>query len=352
MGDERVLSGIQQVGIGVSNANEAFLWYKKIFGFDIQVFADAAEAKLMLRYTGGKPHSRYAILALNMQGGGGLEIWQYVSRTPQPAAQPLVWGKPGFQAIKIRCKNVAAFYKFAQQEGVNIITAPAPNPLGKNHLYLYDPYNNIFEVIEDDYWFTDEAKLCGGVCGVTIGVSNLEKSLHYYQQILPLTVPYHQANSSINDFEGLPLTSAHYGRAILQSNGTLAGAFSNLLGPFSIELVQSIPHQTGNQFDDRLWGDLGFIHLCFDIKGYEAHTKICADSGYPLTVDSGDFAMGDAAGRFSYNEDPDGTLLEYVETYKVPILKKLGWYFQLKSRAAQKPLPNWMVKTLRFSRVK
>ncbi|MEZ5172527.1 MAG: hypothetical protein R2850_03205 [Bacteroidia bacterium] len=39
----------------------------------------------MLPYTGGKPWERYAILALNMQGGGGFEIWQYTGREPQPA---------------------------------------------------------------------------------------------------------------------------------------------------------------------------------------------------------------------------------------------------------------------------
>src|SRR4051794_35059693 len=103
---QRVISGIQQVGIGVANADEAFKWYKNIFGFDIQVFADAAEAALMTRYTGGKPHMRYAILALNLQGGGGLEIWQYTSRVSQPSLKPFVWGRPGIMAIKIRCKDV------------------------------------------------------------------------------------------------------------------------------------------------------------------------------------------------------------------------------------------------------
>lgn len=35
--------------------------------------------------------------------------------------------------------------------------------------------------------------------------------------------------------------------------------------------------------------------------------------------------MGNAAGHFSYNEDPDGTLIEYVETHKVPIVKNLAY---------------------------
>ena len=75
--------------------------------------------------------------------------------------------------------------------------------------------------------------------------------------------------------------------------------------------------------------------------------------GHPFTVDSANsFDMGDAAGHFAYNEDPDGTLIEYVEAHKVPILKKLGWYFNLQKRDATQPLPDWMVKALRFNRKK
>jgi hypothetical protein len=51
-------------------------------------------------------------------------------------------------------------------------------------------------------------------------------------------------------------------------------------------------------------------------------------------------------------EDPDGTLIEFVETHKLPVLKKIGWYLDLKKRPAEKPLPRWMLKALRFSRVK
>jgi len=34
--------------------------------------------------------------------------------------------------------------------------------------------------------------------------------------------------------------------------------------------------------------------------------------------------MGEASGHFAYVEDPDGTLIEFVETHKIPIIKKLG----------------------------
>ena len=350
---ERVISGIQQVGIGVADANEAFAWYKRVFGFDIQVFADAAEANLMTKYTGGKPHQRYAILALNLQGGGGLEIWQYKSRTPQPAAFPFFWGRPGIMAITIRCKNVLAFFADAKAKKLNIINEPTKNPQGRLHFYLYDPYGNIFEVLEDSYWFTQNQGLTGGVCGVTIAVSNMQKARAFYTNVLKMKEVYNLSQAPLSDWEGIAAPHTTYHRAMLQSPpGAQPGAFGKLMGSYQIELVQATPPISGHIFENRFWGDLGFIHLCFDIKGYASHTQICAENGYPLTVDSGDFNMGDAAGRFSYNEDPDGTLLEYVETYKVPILKKWGWFLNLKNRSATRHLPNWMVKSLRFSRVK
>lgn len=350
---QRIVSGIQQVGIGVVNANEAFAWYKDIFGFDIQVFADAAEAALMLPYTGGQPHQRYAILALNLQGGGGLEIWQYTSRVPQPPVNPLVWGQPGIMAIKIRTRHVNTVYQELKAKNVQCLNEPGINPEGRHHFYLLDPYGNIFEVIEDDYWFTRGRHHTGGVCGVTIGVSDMDKSIEFYQKMLGMTLTLQQHNADTHDWVGLPLPGVDFQRAILKSpSGAQPGAFGKLLGPYQIELVQAKPPLTDHYFKNRFWGDLGYIHLCFDIRGYENHIKLCQEAGSSLTVDSGQFAMGDAAGRFSYNEDPDGTLLEYVETHKVPILKKIGWYLNLGKWKPTRHLPDWMVKALRFSRVK
>jgi hypothetical protein len=53
-----------------------------MFGGWIAVFSLMNEARYMLPYTGGKTQSRHAILALNLQSGGGLKIWQYKGRTP------------------------------------------------------------------------------------------------------------------------------------------------------------------------------------------------------------------------------------------------------------------------------
>ncbi|MGG2305141.1 VOC family protein, partial [Salmonella enterica] len=86
-------------------------------------------------------------------------------------------------------------------------------------------------------------------------------------------------------------------------------------------------HHSKHIFANRYWGDCGFIHLCFDVHNMELFKKKAEAEGYTFTVDSKEsFDMEDAAGRFCYVEDPDGTLIELVETHKVPILKKYGLY--------------------------
>ena len=58
------------------------------------------------------------------------------------------------------------------------------------------------------------------------------------------------------------------------------------------------------------------------------------------------FDMGDASGHFTYIEDPDGTLIEFVETHKIPVVKKLGWFIDMKKRDPRKPLPKFLLRMI------
>ena len=60
--------------------------------------------------------------------------------------------------------------------------------------------------------------------------------------------------------------------------------------------------------------------------------------------------MGDAAGIFSYIEDPDGALIEFVECHKISIIKKLGISLNLKHRDPEKSLPMYILKAMKFLR--
>lgn len=348
---KKVISGIQQVGIGVKNAEEAFQWYKKYFGMDILVFQDEAEAKLMTRYTGGVVQKRNAYLALNMQSGGGFEIWQYTSRTPQPAQKEVKLGDLGIFCIKMKSKNIAESYAFYKKENLNLLSEITNDPAGKPHFYLKDPYGNIFEIIENEYWFIKNKDLTGGVAGTVIGVSDIDKSVEFYKNILGYDQVIYDKTGQFDDLSSI--SKQKFRRILLKHSKPYKGGFTNLFGPSELELIQLIDEKGNKIFENRFWGDLGYIHLCFDINGMAFHEKDCESRGYPLTVNSkNSFDMGEAAGQFVYNEDPDGTLIEYVETHRVPIIKKIGWYLNLMKRDPEKALPNYIVKAMRFSRIK
>jgi len=347
-----IISGIQQVGIGVANLPDAWKWYRKHFGTDIRIFEDEAEAKLMLPYTGGKPRSRHAALALNMQGGGGFEIWQYKGRIPESPKKPIQLGDFGIFAVKIKSKDVEASHQLYASQGL-IISPLVKDPDGKDNFFVNDPYGNYFQIVNGNSWFSDEKKLTGAAYGVLIGVSDIEKSKRFYNEILGYDEVIYDSTASFDDLTEIPGGNNIHRRVLLKHSKSREGAFSRVLGDSQIELFQVRDREANNIFKDRLWGDLGFIHLCYDINGMKELREKCVSLGHPFTVDSSNsFDMGEAAGHFSYIEDPDGTLIEFVETHKVPILKKLGWYLNLKKRNPHKSLPGWMLRSLAFNRIK
>ena len=180
-----------------------------------------------------------------------------------------------------------------------------------------------------------------------IGVSDIDKALKLYKDVLGYETIDYDNTGAFSCFSNLPSGKHKYRLVLLSHKAERLGPFSNLFGPTQIELVQTLDREPVKIFKDRLWGDWGFIHLCFDIQGMEALKKECTEAGFPFTVDSGDtFDMGEAGGRFSYIEDPDGNLIEFVETHKVPIMKKLGWYLDLKKKDPKKRLPNWILKAM------
>jgi catechol 2,3-dioxygenase-like lactoylglutathione lyase family enzyme len=352
-----LISGIQQMGIGVENVEEAWNWYIDAFGMDCRIFDDNAPARLMLPYTGGEPKNKHAILVMNLQSGGGFEIWQHTERIPVKIKDEIRIGDLGIIACKIKTKNVSEAYALFKQKGIKLLSEKVEDPSGKNTLFLKDPFGNIFQLVEATDWFMDEKKVTGGAYGAVIGVSDVEKAKVVYSGILGYDEVVYDRSEVFNDLAGLPGGNEKCRRVLLKRSKPLRGAFSKMFGESIIELISTV-NPGKKTLEGRFWGDPGFIHLCFDMNGMDELKTFCESKGHPFTVDSkkshdgNSFDMGEAAGYFSYIEDPDGTLIEFVETHRVPILKKLGWYLNMTKRDPERSLPDWIIKTLRFSRVK
>ncbi len=352
--DGYLVSGIQQIGVGVRDLEESWRWYRRQLGLDIPVFRDDGEAALMLPYTGGRPQARKAVLAVNLQGGGGLEVWQYTRRAPLAAAFTPEPGDLGIYAPHLKARDVPAAYARLRAAGVELLGPVEQDPAGQPGFFLRDPSGNLFRVVAGEGWFQRRgAAPTGGVSGAMIGVRQLERALVLYRDILGFDRLLYDRQGVFPDLAALPGGRRPVRRVLLAHSRPRQGAFSALLGPGRLELVQALEHEPRKIFGGRFWGDLGFIHLCFEVRGLEALKQACAGAGFPFTVDSAQaFVMGEASGRFAYVEDPDGTLVEFVESYRLALLRKLGWYLDLRRRPAEKRLPRWLLAALSLNRVR
>ena len=350
---EYIISGIQQIGVGIPDLSAAFRWYRKKFGFDIRVFEDDGEAALMLPYTGGKPRARHAILALNLQGGGGLEVWQSKGRRTESPDFQVQLGDLGIFSARIKTRDPRAAFAYLKDEQAELLGGVATDPSSSAHFFVRDPFGLLFQVVEGNGWFSKGRYPTGGAAGCLIGTGDAEKARDFYVGVLGYDRVIYDETGTFDDLEPLPGGNGKFRRMLLAHSQPRRGAFAPVLGPTKIELIQALERKPRKIFANRQWGDLGFIHVCFDVNGMDELKARCDQLGCPFTVDSGSgFDMGDSAGRFAYTEDPDGTLIEFAEAHKLEIVKKWGWNLDLSKRRPEKALPRWMLRALAFNRVK
>lgn len=335
------IAGIQQVGIGLKDLQQAQQWYAQYLGMDLPMFEDEAEALLMSRYTGGTIYKRKAALMMNLRGGGGFELWQFTNRTPAAFHGEVQEGMLGISSLHMRCESVSeAHALFSKLNEVSSLSEIKQDGLGRHFFQFIDPFQNWIKVIEDDYQFIPQKSIIGGVLGVTIGVSDFKKSVDFYTQIFDFEV--------VGSFE-----KGEQSHGWLKPKKVRQTAFGALLGPIVIELVHSPSFSNQSIYKNRFWGDLGLIHLCLDVQHMDSLKQNALNHGIDFKVDSeNSYDMGEAAGRFAYIEDPDGTLIELVETFKVPIVKKLNWYLVLNEKKKFKALPKFIFKILSLNRLK
>jgi catechol 2,3-dioxygenase-like lactoylglutathione lyase family enzyme len=346
-----VIGGIQQLGVGTPEEEKSCQWYARVFGMTTPIFREAAPAPFMTRYTGGDVQSRSATLAINLQGGSGFEIWQYTSRKTVMPSFEIQTGDLGILYGKIKATDLNGAFARMKGEGVEILSGRIMSlPDGRGCFYIRDPWGNIFQVLEDNDFFQQGKFPTGGPCGAVIGVSDCDRSLPFYRELLGYDLIVDDVTGTFEDLAVLPGGKGKFRRILLSHSRKASGPFAPIFGTSYIELIQSLDRSPAEIFKDRFWGDGGFIHLCFDILDMADLKGVCEKAGHPFTVDSADsFNMGEAAGHFTYIEDPDGALIEFVETHKIPLMKKWNWYLDLRKRDG-KPLPRWMLKMLKTNK--
>ena len=349
------INGIQHVGVGVPDHAASWKWYRKFLGMDIALFNGEAEAPLMDIYTKGETINKRAAMILNLQGGCAMEVVSPVSFKATHADVTFELGDLGIFVAQVKSPDVKAAYEWFKQEGADVIGDIKALPYGGDTFFVRDPNGLYFQVVPGKNWYMTPKYKTGGTVGSTIGVTSIEKSLKLYADILGYDKVIFDETGIFADWEGvLPGGNREFRRVVLTQSDKPGGGFAKVTADTYIELVQAVDYAPRKIYQDRMWGDIGFVHLGFDVRGMNELGKMLDEKGFGFTCDTNDtLDMGGTTRvHCTYIEDPDGTLIEMIEVYKIPIIEKLGLFLNLESRDPLKPLPDFMLKALRFTRIK
>ncbi|MFK5108614.1 hypothetical protein ACI394_29185, partial [Klebsiella pneumoniae] len=85
---------------------------------------------------------------LNMAGGGGFEIWQYISRQPAMQPQDIKPGDAGIFAAKIKSQNIKEAYQYFKKSDCLYLSALYLTPDNRYQFWVKDRLNNWFTITE------------------------------------------------------------------------------------------------------------------------------------------------------------------------------------------------------------
>ncbi len=347
------INGLQHIGVAVTDMDASLSFYRKFFGLDIPFFDSVQAAPLMDCYTRNHTITKRASMIMNLQGGCAIEVIRPTTFEPSPPKNPVQMGDLGIFITTVKCKDIKKIHACCVKEKAPFVSEIAQDPAGGETFYIKDLDGNIWQYVLGNQWYTTNDHLSGGVVSCSTGVSDIEKAKKLYCTLLGFDKVVYDKTGIFKDWKHLPSGTQNYRRVLLTQSEKQGGGFAKVTGKTYLELVQAMDRKPNFIFEDRIWGDTGFAHIGFDVKGMKALGQDLAYGGYPFTCDSNDaLTMGKTKVHCTYIQDDDRTLIEMIEVYKVPIIEKWGVFLNVEKRNPLNPLPDFMLKALRFSRVK
>jgi catechol 2,3-dioxygenase-like lactoylglutathione lyase family enzyme len=344
---------MQHIGVAVQDMDASLKYFRKIFGMNIPFFDSVQPAPLMDCYTHGKTITKRASMIMNLQGGCAMEVIRPTTFEPRKADFQIKVGDLHIFQVHMKTRDVKQMQEHCKKNGALGVSEIQLNPAQQNVFDLTDLDGNFFRVEPTKECYREMGHPSNGVAGCSIGVTNMEEALNLYSNLLGYDEVVFDRTGTFNDWRHLPGGTEQYRRVRLKQSAPTGGGFARVMGETFIELVQALDRVPARTFKGRIWGDSGFVHLGLDVKGMKKLGENLGAQGFGFRCDSNDaLSMGQTKVHCTYIDDKDGTLIELIEVYKVPIVEKWGVFLNVEKRDPLKPLPNFMLNALRFSRIK
>jgi len=348
------INGIQHLGVGVPDSEVSQKWYRKFLGMDIAIFDGVAPAPLMDIYTNNETITKRATMILNLQGGCAMEVVNPTSFLARHADDEFELGDLGIFIGQVKTYDVGTAFEYFERHGAKMVSSIVELPDGGESFFVQDPDGLYFQILKGNNFYTKGKHVTGGPNGCVIGVSSIERAMTLYADVLGYDKVIFDKTAVFEDWSSLPGGNKTFRRVRLTQSDQPGGGFAKLTSDTYIELVEAKNYVPKKIYEGRIWGDIGFVHLGFDVRGMVALGKDLQEKGFGFSCDTKDtLDMGGTTRvHCTYIEDPDGTLIEMIEVYKIPIIEKLGIFMNVEKRNPLKPLPDYMLKALRFTRIK
>ena len=304
--------GVHHNAIGVKDLKVMRPFYEKTLEFN-QIFVDFPQAEYpALHEVVRAPHPVYIAPLLYQEAGGVIvELTQMVEPAGRPIRKDFRYGDIGQAKMTIAVGDIEKVYRELKGQ-VNFPFRPRrariPDWGEYRFVYCRDPEGNLIELASSEKLPVKHKY--GGVQWVGVSVTNLERSLAFYQSYggfdQVFMAPHESFSGLVDEVSG--------------GKGTRVRScvIGSRAGGGKLELFEVLePRGRSIPFATR-WGDFGYLQVClngkqgddiFQIAAYFEKEGIEFASGPQLMHD-------ERQGAFFYMKDPDGVMVEFLNFLK------------------------------------
>ncbi len=299
---------VHHVALGVNDLRLMRHFYEKVLEFTtVYIEIEDGEKSIMSEVV---RTSRVAFCGASIgqeANGIGLELIRSTDPVPRPIRKDFRYGDIGVAKISIAVSDVMAVYEELKDQ-VAFCSKPQEVSIpawGDYHfVYCRDPEGNFVEFVSAPN--VRPVTRFGGIRWVGIAVTDLDRSLPFYQNLLGfdrLLVPIHTSFSDMLD-QLVGTTGAHIRSCLL----------GNSMDDGIIELLE-VTNPRGRSIPFGVtFGDFGYLQTCFYHSDISAVISYCNETGVEFltglkVMDDG---IPEHAGSFIYIKDPDGVPVEFL----------------------------------------
>jgi catechol 2,3-dioxygenase-like lactoylglutathione lyase family enzyme len=299
------ITGVHHVGLGVRSFPAMREFYEKTLEMT-ESFMEFPEVwNAMPEVFRTSPHKFFGAIIGQRAGGILVELLQMSIPLPRPIRYDTRYGDLGVNKMAIAVTEVEKFCR-DYKDKINFLSEPKsisiPNWGEHRFVYAKDPEDNLIEFFSGPK--TEFEGTFGGVRWLGIAVSDLERSMAFYQSYAFDTVaapPHENFSGTVDEVSGVKGTQV---RSCLLSNSNGGGM---------IELYEVLKPRGRSIPLNAHWGDFGYLEVCLTCNEMHELAAWCRKKGL-VFLHSPAVAMEgkEADWWFQYVYDPDGIPVETI----------------------------------------